>query len=229
MNTLVKMETQNYETFSKDVTSWQRRPFRVAGAGPSMPPMRAGSMEPLPPAHTPIYEHKKHRLSRLLDKLAVQLNNNNNYPTPSWLVHDTPQTDEAPLDLSVKSPRETTGNFTCHACGQEFSIYDRLVKHIASRHRSKPEGVRAYECEVCFRKFARSDMLTRHARLHSGVKPYSCASCGQVFSRSDHLATHQRTHTGEKPYRCPSCPYAACRRDMITRHMRTHLRRPQPA
>ncbi|PZC72593.1 hypothetical protein B5X24_HaOG210899 [Helicoverpa armigera] len=108
MNTLVKMETQNYETFSKDVTSWQRRPFRVAGAGPSMPPMRAGSMEPLPPAHTPIYEHKKHRLSRLLDKLAVQLNNNNNYPTPSWLVHDTPQTDEAPLDLSVKSPRETT-------------------------------------------------------------------------------------------------------------------------
>ncbi|KAH9632110.1 hypothetical protein HF086_002617 [Spodoptera exigua] len=210
---------------------WQTAALGVSGAGPSVRPMRAGSMEPVPPVHTPIYEHKKHRLSRLLDKLAVQLNNNNNYPTPSWLVHETPQTEhnEAPLDLSLKSPREGTGIFSCHACGQEFSIYDRLVKHIASRHRSKPEGVRAYECEVCYRKFARSDMLTRHARLHSGVKPYSCASCGQVFSRSDHLATHQRTHTGEKPYRCPSCPYAACRRDMITRHMRTHLRRPQPA
>ncbi|CAH0703132.1 unnamed protein product [Spodoptera exigua] len=99
---------------------WQTAALGVSGAGPSVRPMRAGSMEPVPPVHTPIYEHKKHRLSRLLDKLAVQLNNNNNYPTPSWLVHDTPQTEhnEAPLDLSLKSPREGTGIFSCHACAQ---------------------------------------------------------------------------------------------------------------
>lgn len=199
-----------------------------------------GDSLPSPPS--PRHLNKRRRLSRLLDKLAVQLNNNNHYPTPPWLMLDTqaiahvnqPKNDDedAPLDLSLKSEHRSQtpeAVYPCNACGQTFAVHDRLAKHIASRHRNRSEAVRAYECEICLRKFARSDMLTRHARLHSGVKPYSCSVCGQVFSRSDHLATHQRTHTGEKPYRCPTCPYAACRRDMITRHMRTHMRRAQPA
>ncbi|XP_041986444.1 zinc finger protein 502 isoform X2 [Aricia agestis] len=185
------------------------------------------------------YMRKRRRLSQLLDKLAVQIRNNNHYPLPQWLMldsscYDNKQSEDRPLDLSTKSetlkPVTEQPGFMCETCGQTFTVHDRLAKHVASRHRDRaPEATRPYECEVCRRRFARSDMLTRHARLHSGVKPYSCSACGQVFSRSDHLATHQRTHTGEKPYRCPSCPYAACRRDMITRHMRTHTRRPQPA
>ncbi|XP_072930944.1 uncharacterized protein [Epargyreus clarus] len=186
---------------------------------------------------SPRFLHKRRRLSQLLEKLAVQIQNNNEYPVPNWLVvepnYEQKAPDDAPLDLSIKSETQKAANeppgFNCETCGQTFSVHDRLAKHIASRHRDRvPEATRAYECEICRRRFARSDMLTRHARLHSGLKPYSCSVCGQVFSRSDHLATHQRTHTGEKPYRCPACPYAACRRDMITRHMRTHNRRPQP-
>ncbi|CAK1588392.1 unnamed protein product [Parnassius mnemosyne] len=190
-------------------------------------------------SHSPRFLRKKRRLSRLLDKLAVQLQNNNHYPLPPWLMLEPPYfepkaPEEAPLDLSVKSEtpkieRKEPAGYNCETCGQTFAVHDRLAKHVASRHRDKtPEAARAYECEICRRRFARSDMLTRHARLHSGIKPYSCSACGQVFSRSDHLATHQRTHTGEKPYRCPACPYAACRRDMITRHMRTHSRRAPP-
>lgn len=184
-------------------------------------------MEPLPAAHSNNDLDKRRRLSEVLEKLTVQINNNNKYPIPSWLVLEASQSasndDEGPLDLSLKSERpQTPEQYACNDCGQTFAMHDRLTKHIASRHRNRNDSVRAYECDVCFRKFARSDMLTRHARLHSGIKPYACNSCWQVFSRSDHLATHQRTHTGEKPYKCPSCPYAACRRDMITRHLRTH-------
>ncbi|XP_037077070.1 zinc finger protein 500-like [Pollicipes pollicipes] len=123
-------------------------------------------------------------------------------------------------------PPGTDVAYVCPVCGQMFSLHDRLAKHMASRHKSKPVDAasKTYVCDTCKRSFARSDMLTRHMRLHTGLKPYTCRVCGQVFSRSDHLSTHQRTHTGEKPYKCPQCPYAACRRDMITRHMRTHAR-----
>jgi len=142
----------------------------------------------------------------------------------------------APLVTSTLI-RNTSAAFSCEICGQGFDVHDRLVKHLASRHKTvtataadavtaAPPAtvVKGYQCEVCQRPFARSDMLTRHMRLHTGLKPYTCRTCGQVFSRSDHLSTHQRTHTGEKPYRCPQCAYAACRRDMITRHLRTHAR-----
>ncbi|CAK1553962.1 unnamed protein product [Leptosia nina] len=204
--------------------------LRRHGEGSALP----GSMaETAPEAHSHNFVHKQRRLSKLLDKLSVQICNNNQYPFPPWLMRDSlTAPDDVPLDLSVKSEpkRKQPPVYACPICGQTFTVQDRLAKHVASRHRDKaPEAARTYECEICRRRFARSDMLTRHARLHSGVKPYSCSACGQVFSRSDHLATHQRTHTGEKPYRCPNCPYAACRRDMITRHMRTHTRRQQPA
>lgn len=210
--------------------------------GPGSSPYAGSMADAAPLPSSPRHLYKRRRLSRLLDKLAVQLRNNNHYPPASWLMFgsspcDTNQLEEdTPLDLSIKqvkpvtpAPKYEPPAFVCEACGQTFSVHDRLAKHVASRHRNKiPDAARAFECEVCNRRFARSDMLTRHARLHSGAKPYACAACGQVFSRSDHLATHQRTHTGEKPYSCPECAYAACRRDMITRHMRTHIRRPQP-
>ena len=138
-----------------------------------------------------------------------------------------------PLPLLIPN----TSGFGCELCGQVLESHERLVKHLSTRHKlpvpaqARPSTnetggavVKGYQCDVCQRPFARSDMLTRHMRLHTGLKPYTCRICGQVFSRSDHLSTHQRTHTGEKPYRCPQCSYAACRRDMITRHLRTHTR-----
>lgn len=61
--------------------------------------------------------------------------------------------------------------FSCHICGQGFGIQDRLAKHVASCHKTRKkqsDTTKTYECEVCKRSFARSDMLTRHSRLHTG-------------------------------------------------------------
>lgn len=58
--------------------------------------------------------------------------------------------------------------FVCPVCGQVFSLHDRLAKHMASRHKSKPHDPnKSYPCEVCHRSFARSDMLTRHVSLYA--------------------------------------------------------------
>ena len=116
--------------------------------------------------------------------------------------------------------------YPCTMCLKLFRSEGCLLRHIRLKHKSSSQtcNTKTHACNVCKRKFARSDMLNRHMRLHTGFKPYGCRICGQVFSRSDHLATHQRTHTGEKPYKCPGCSYSACRRDMITRHLRTHTR-----
>lgn len=61
--------------------------------------------------------------------------------------------------------------FSCGICNQVFNIRDRLAKHIASCHKNKKKQsdiTKTYECDVCKRSFARSDMLTRHSRLHTG-------------------------------------------------------------
>jgi DNA-directed RNA polymerase subunit RPC12/RpoP len=107
------------------------------------------------------------------------------------IVKDDPQTKDSMathFNLNVspvveEMPHGSNLAYVCPVCGQMFSVFDRLSKHVASRHKQKtanPDTVKSYVCDVCSRSFSRSDMLTRHFRLHSGNKPYSCKSCGQV-------------------------------------------------
>ena len=145
-------------------------------------------------------------------------------PFPAMLIPPSPANREEegvspppssppPPPVNNKGVVETTSSpptstYKCPVCSQQFSLHDRLAKHMASRHKAHKTDptAKAYFCEVCNRSFARSDMLTRHVRLHTGLKPYTCRVCSQVFSRSDHLSTHQRTHTGEKPGDQGMCP-----------------------
>lgn len=132
--------------------------------------------------------------------------------------------------LKLDKQKDSSSLLSCQICRQEYDSQQLYLEHYRTHlettcDEQKSDNIadtRQFSCELCSKRFSRSDMLNRHLRLHSGIRPYRCTMCTTQFSRSDHLSTHLRTHTGEKPYTCPHCSYAACRRDMITRHLKIH-------
>ncbi|TKX26961.1 fungal specific transcription factor domain-containing protein 5 [Elsinoe australis] len=54
-------------------------------------------------------------------------------------------------------------------------------------------------CQLCDRKFTKTEHFKRHQRSHTKERPYECPTCQKRFSRSDVLYRHTKLHQQQDP------------------------------
>lgn len=83
----------------------------------------------------------------------------------------------------------------CQICEVRFYSKSKLERHMRTH-----TGIKNYECEICFRKFAHRYNVTAHLKsVHRlGIEeinkppppPIICQLCGKIFERKKHLNDH---------------------------------------
>ena len=62
--------------------------------------------------------------------------------------------------------------------------------------------IKAYECDICIKKFTLKGIIVDHFRYHLGEKPYGCAGCGKWYTeasnRNRHISTHHKELSKEQ-------------------------------
>lgn len=87
--------------------------------------------------------------------------------------------------------------FLCLKCGKSFRTCGNFESHSKSCENADSE--KKHQCEICDKKFIRSNNLIEHIRSHTKDKIKKCPQfgCNKSFTNSSTLAMHKKTHLPE--------------------------------
>ena len=84
--------------------------------------------------------------------------------------------------------------FSCEHCGREFTTwYWRDVHQDKGKCKDKE-----YNCEKCYTRFARKELLEKHIKKNVCGQKISCEKCNRSFKRKHHLQMHQKKPCNEE-------------------------------
>lgn len=122
------------------------------------------------------------------------------------------------LKRHLKTHKEKTRiskhcSITCDVCGMYLvssSYYSHKKKH----------GEPTYTCEICNKKFYRSDILKEHQIIHQADIQFECNICYKKYKSQKILNVHMKHHNNAKAYKCSECDAAYNVRPSLIRHIR---------
>ncbi|KAM3958154.1 uncharacterized protein ACR2FA_007793 [Aphomia sociella] len=88
----------------------------------------------------------------------------------------------------------TTDRYVCEVCGVS------LAPGSIAAHQNRHTRRKLYPCEVCGRTFNVSVVLKRHMLVHTGERPIACNLCDKRFTRTQSMKLHYRTFHLKQPY-----------------------------
>lgn len=114
--------------------------------------------------------------------------------------------------------KNMNGLFVCRFCYGEFNTVEERKAHINEVHHNDA----TFPCEVCGKRFRRSQALKIHLKIHYQVRDYKCTMCSAAFIQRHHLVQHIATHTGSRPYQCNICLKKFAHNATLYNHMKHH-------
>lgn len=122
-----------------------------------------------------------------------------------------------------------------------------VQEYVMNINDKEDKGAEVFECDICFRQFARENILLNHKMAHNIkinsedqkakleisedgsdtiiIKTqemlYTCTECHLIFLKKEELETHLENHH-KKKFQCEVCKKQFTKSSHLTRHLKIH-------